>query len=87
MIVRFPDNALTGKIYQDVGGQDVDGVVVDFFRSVGALAEGVELAEVTGAQPHFGGFYLHALEVALVLDCDIVAAGISPGPGHVEAQP
>ena len=56
-----------------VGGQHVDGVVVDFFWGVGAPAMGLELTQVTGSQPHLGGFDLHAKEAATLFDSDVVA--------------
>jgi len=82
----FAGQAAGGEDVPDIFGKDVDGEVVDFTSRVSGLAEGVKLAEIAGAQPHFGGLDLNAEEAAVVLDGDVVARSLSPGLSDVEAE-
>src|ERR1700733_12096192 len=75
-----------GEDIPNIFGEDIDGEVVDLFRGIGGLTEGVELAKVTASQPHLGGLDLHTQKAAILLDHHVVARRLTPGLGYVEAH-
>jgi hypothetical protein len=74
-----------GEDVPDVFGDDVDGEEVDLAAGVGALAAGLDSDDVSAALASCGGLDLDAEEMAVAFDGDVVAGGVSPRLGDVEA--
>lgn len=78
------DNDFGGEDVPDVFEDDVDGEEVDLVAGV-VVAAGLEGDEISVGRAGDGGFDLDAEEVAAALDGAVVAGGVSPGLGDVEA--
>ena len=74
-----------GEDVPDVFRDDVDGEEVHLVASVELAAAGLEADDVSAVEAGDGGFDLDAEEVAAAFDGAVVAGGVSPGLGDVEA--
>ena len=74
-----------GEDVPDIFGDDVDGEEIDLVSGVELAAAGFEAADVSAVEAGDGGFDLDAEEVAVAFDGAVVAGGVSPGFGDVEA--